>query len=127
MNTVSVYTIYFLNIIIGVYSKDAFVCIFTGIIIITLLIYDINNTEALYTWSSTDKIKTATLSGCALYYNTNGDNSNVRCVPYHTENRYEMYALEDIQKGTELTIRYDSANWRESFKDLKKIIVPLTK
>jgi hypothetical protein len=45
MNTVSVYTIYFLNIIIGVYSKDAFVCIFTGIIIITLLIYDINNTE----------------------------------------------------------------------------------
>ena len=87
--------------------------------------YDINNTDVLYTWSSVDKKKAATLSGFALYYNTNGDNSNIRCVPYHTENRYEMYALEDIPKSTELTIRYDSTNWRESFKDLKSIIGPL--
>ena len=43
-------------------------------------------------------------------------------VPYHAERRYEMYALEDIAAGEELTIRYDSTNWREKFTELKGII-----
>ena len=46
----------------------------------------------------------------------------MRCVPYHAERRYEMYALEDIAAGEELTIRYDSTNWREKFTELKGII-----
>ena len=84
--------------------------------------YDVNKTQLLYTWDTQDRTIAAALSGCALYYNTLGDKSNVRCVPYHKEKRYEMYALEDIKAGTELTIRYDSTNWRESFKDLKECI-----
>mmetsp|Transcript_32125 Transcript_32125/g.44802 ORF Transcript_32125/g.44802 Transcript_32125/m.44802 type:complete len:180 (+) Transcript_32125:66-605(+) len=84
--------------------------------------YDINKTTHLYTWSSVDKKTAAALSGCALYFNTLGDKSNCRCVPYHKENRYEIYALEDIKAGTELTIRYDSMDWRDAMKPLKKII-----
>lgn len=84
--------------------------------------YDINKTQQLFIWDSHNKKTSATLSGCALYYNTLGDKSNVRCVPYHNEKRYEMYALDNISSGTELTIRYDSMNWRETFKDLNNII-----
>ena len=84
--------------------------------------YNINKTDLLYIWDSNNKKTAATLSGSALFYNTRGDESNVRCVPYHCENRYEMYALTDIPKGTELTIRYDSMNWRKSFIELKHII-----
>jgi len=80
-------------------------------------------TDAIYTWNSqSDSKVVATLSGPSLFYNTLGDESNVRCVPYHAEKRYEMYALEDIAEGTELTIRYDSMNWRESMADVKKIV-----
>uniref|UniRef100_A0A7S2TYP2 SET domain-containing protein n=1 Tax=Lotharella oceanica TaxID=641309 RepID=A0A7S2TYP2_9EUKA len=84
--------------------------------------YDVNKTDHLYTWSSTDRKTGAALSGCALYFNTLGNKSNCRCVPYHKENRYEMYALKDIPAGTELTMRYDSMDWREAMKPLKEII-----
>ena len=57
-----------------------------------------------------------------MFYNTMGDNSNCRCVPYHKEKRYEMYALRDIKKGEELTIRYDSMNWRAAMKEVKSIV-----
>ena len=84
--------------------------------------YDVNETDTLYTWGTKENKKAAAVSGCGLYFNTRGDASNVRCVPYHSEKRYEMYALEDIAAGEELTIRYDSTNWREKFTELKGII-----
>ena len=36
--------------------------------------------------------------------------------------RFEIYALEDIPKDTELTFRYDSMNYREGMKDLISIV-----
>uniref|UniRef100_A0A6C0KJ29 SET domain-containing protein n=1 Tax=viral metagenome TaxID=1070528 RepID=A0A6C0KJ29_9ZZZZ len=108
----------------GVFARENLIkgeCFEWGIAVI-INNYDINATELLYIWDSNNKKTSATLSGCALFYNTLGDNSNVRCVPYHNENRYEMYALMDIPKGTELTIRYDSMNWRETFKELNNVI-----
>ena len=83
---------------------------------------DINKTDHLYTWSSTDQFTAATLSGPSLYYNTLGDRSNCRCVPFHKEKRYEMYALEDIPAGTELTMRYDSMNWRDAMQEVKQAV-----
>ena len=96
-------------------------CIDWGIAVV-LDGYDINKTDALYTWSSYDKKTAASLSGPALFYNTMGDESNCRCVPYHKEKRYEMYALRDIKKGEELTMRYDSMNWRTAMKEVKGIV-----
>ena len=96
-------------------------CIDWGIAVV-LNDYDINKTDALYTWSSHDKKTAASLSGPALFYNTMGDRSNMRCVPYHKEKRYENYALRDIKKGEELTMRYDSMNWREAMKEVKEIV-----
>jgi len=96
-------------------------CIDWGIAVV-LNDYDINKTDALYTWSSHDKKTAASLSGPALFYNTMGDQSNMRCVPYHKEKRYENYALRDIKKGEELTMRYDSMNWREAMKEVKEIV-----
>jgi hypothetical protein len=82
---------------------------------------DVRFNDMFYTWGA-DRRTAAALSGCAQYYNTLGDKSNVRCVPYHTENRFENYALEDILAGTELTIRYDSMNYREGMKHLLDIV-----
>ena len=96
-------------------------CIDWGIAVV-LDGYDVNKTDALYSWNPKDKKTAAALSGAALFYNTMGDNSNCRCVPYHKEKRYEMYALRDIKKGEELTIRYDSMNWRTAMKEVKAIV-----
>ena len=84
--------------------------------------YNVNIVDSVFTWSTTDRFSAASLSGPAMFYNTLGDASNVRCVPYHVEDRYEMYALEDIKAGTELTIRYDSINWRNAMKEVKSIV-----
>ena len=43
---------------------------------------DVKTNDMFYTWGA-DRSTAAALSGCAQYYNTLGDNSNVRCVPYH--------------------------------------------
>ena len=86
---------------------------------------NIHDTDKLYTWTSFDrtaKASVATVSGCGLFYNTLGDKSNTRCVPYHKEKRFEVYALEDIKAGTELTFRYDSMNWREGMQEIKGIV-----
>lgn len=83
---------------------------------------DVRDTEHLFSWSTTDRSIAATVSGCGLYYNTLGDKSNCRCVPYHSEMRFEIYALEEIKKGTELTFRYDSMNYREGMKELIPIV-----
>jgi len=87
---------------------------------------DVRTNDMFYTWGA-DRRTAAALSGCAQYYNTLGDKSNVRCVPFHKENRFENYALEDISAGTELTIRYDSMNYREGMKHLLDVVGDLSK
>ena len=84
--------------------------------------YDVRNGDHLFTWSSTDRSVAAALSGHALFYNTLGDKSNCRCVPYHAERRFEIYALEDIAEGTELTFRYDSMNWRSGMEGVRSVV-----
>jgi len=84
---------------------------------------DVRTNDTLYSWSCVDRSVGAALSGCALFYNTQGDNSNCRCVPYHApENRFEIYALRDIDAGEELTIRYDSMNYRDGMVEVKAIV-----
>ena len=83
---------------------------------------DVRQNDHFYTWSTTDRSKAATVSGCGLFYNTLGDYSNCRCVPYHQNNRFEIYALNDIEKDTELTFRYDSMNYREGMAHVKNIV-----
>lgn len=83
---------------------------------------DVRDGDVLYSWSSTDRSLAATTSGCALYYNTMGDDSNARCVPYHSEDRFEIYAMCDINEGDEITIRYDSMNYRDAMKPLLEIV-----
>mmetsp|Transcript_34411 Transcript_34411/g.97029 ORF Transcript_34411/g.97029 Transcript_34411/m.97029 type:complete len:179 (-) Transcript_34411:198-734(-) len=85
----------------------------------------VHSSDQFYTWTSHDQgpsAPCATVSGVALFYNTEGDKSNCRCVPYHTERRFEVYALQDIPAGAELTIRYDSMNWRESMAEVRGIV-----
>lgn len=85
--------------------------------------------DQFFTWTShdrTDNAPIATCSGAGIYYNTKGMESNCRCVPFHNDKRFEVYALEDIKEGAELTFRYDSMNWREAFKDVKEIVGDLT-
>ena len=83
---------------------------------------DVRKGDVLYSWSSTDRSLAAATSGCALYYNTMGDDSNARCVPYHSEDRFEIYAMRDIAMDDEITIRYDSMNYRETMKPLLGIV-----
>lgn len=83
---------------------------------------DVRKNDRFYTWNSIDKKTAATVSGCGLYYNTLGDKSNTRCVPYHSENRFEIYALKDIKVDEELTFRYDSMNYREGMSHLISIV-----
>ena len=66
--------------------------------------YDINLTSHLFLWGDDGKGHplAATVSGVGLFYNTLGDKSNTRCVPYYKEQRYECYALDDIEEGEEL-------------------------
>ena len=84
--------------------------------------FDVQNSSIFYAWDSEDRKKAATVSGCGLFYNTLGDKSNARCVPYHSENRFEIYALATIFGGDEITIRYDSMNYRKSMSDLTEIV-----
>eukprot|EP00545_Synedropsis_sp_CCMP1620_P012508 CAMPEP_0119010788 /NCGR_PEP_ID=MMETSP1176-20130426/5249_1 /TAXON_ID=265551 /ORGANISM="Synedropsis recta cf, Strain CCMP1620" /LENGTH=176 /DNA_ID=CAMNT_0006963519 /DNA_START=91 /DNA_END=621 /DNA_ORIENTATION=+ len=83
----------------------------------------IHESDAFFAWTSFSKTgPAATLSGHCLFYNTLGDDSNVRCVPYHEDKRFEIYALRDIEEGEELTIRYDSMNWRDAMTEVKGIV-----
>lgn len=83
---------------------------------------DVKTNDTFYTWDTTNRSTAATVSGCGLFYNTLGDKSNARCVPYHSDNRFEIYALEDIKEGEEITFRYDSMNYREGMKHLIDIV-----
>ena len=86
---------------------------------------DVRENDTFFTWSSTDTQAAATVSGCGLFYNTLGDRSNARCVPYHDQDRFEIYALRDIAPGEEITIRYDSMNYRDGMSHLTRLLGPL--
>lgn len=86
---------------------------------------NVQENDLFYTWGS-DRKTAATTSGCGLFYNTLGDQSNARCVPYHSEFRFEIYALKDIKKNEEITIRYDSMNYRNGMQHLLPIVGALT-
>jgi hypothetical protein len=88
---------------------------------------NVQENDLFFAWDSVGKITAATVSGCALYYNTLGDASNTRCVPYHSEMRFEIYALRDIAKNEELTFRYDSMNYRKGMEHLIPIVGKLKK
>ena len=88
---------------------------------------DVTTNDMFYTWSLQDRTIGATVSGCGLFYNTLGDESNARCVPYHSQNRFEVYALRDIEAGEEITFRYDSMNYRDGMKHLIGIVGELEK
>ena len=83
---------------------------------------NVQDNDMFYTWSLENRQKAATVSGCGLFYNTLGDKSNARCVPYHSENRFEVYALIDIEKGEEITFRYDSMNYRNGMQHFIEIV-----
>ena len=59
-------------------------------------------------------------SGCATFYNTSR-NPNTKMIRFYDENRYEIYALRDIQKNEELTHRYLSLDWRTCFENLRNM------
>lgn len=88
---------------------------------------NVKENDMFYTWDTEDRTSAATVSGCGLFYNTLGDKSNARCVPYHSENRFEVYALRDIEEGEELTFRYDSMNDRDGMAHLVPIVGILKK
>ena len=83
---------------------------------------NVQDDDKFFTWNLNNRNIAATVSGCGLFYNTEGDNSNARCVPYHEENRFEIYALKNIEKNEEITFRYDSMNYRNGMKHLIKIV-----
>lgn len=112
----------------GSFAKKAFSkgdCVEWGCAILIPSI-SVHESDAFFAWSSKDRggesQKVATCTGCALYYNTMGDESNCRMVPYHKEQRFEVFALRDIEVGEELTIRYDSMNWREAMTEVRAIV-----
>ena len=81
--------------------------------------FDGNQSPYLFTWSE-DKTVWAFGSGCSTFYNTSR-NPNTIMTRYFDEDRYEIHALHDIEKETELTHKYRSLEWRDCFDDLRQI------
>jgi len=77
---------------------------------------DGHNNPFLFTWSE-NKDVWAYSSGCATFYNTSLD-PNCKVIRYYDQDRFEIYALHNINDGDELTHTYQSLQWRECFKDL---------
>jgi len=85
--------------------------------IIKRIDYDGNKNPFLFTWSE-NKDVWGFASGCATFYNTSR-NPNTFINRNYDEDRFEIYALRDIEEGEELTHTYKSLEWRECFHDLK--------
>ena len=85
---------------------------------------DGKNNPFVFTWSDDIPNNTwAFSSGCLTFYNTNREElSNTRVVRYFNEDRFEVFAQNDIKKGEELTHTYKSLEWRDVFKDLSKLL-----
>jgi len=75
----------------------------------------------VFTWSE-DKSIWASGSGCSVFYNASVDGSeNTEMKRFFDEDSFEIVAIRDIARGEELTHLYKSIEWRECFRDLKKL------
>mgnify|MGYP000037372147 CR=1 FL=1 len=76
----------------------------------------------VFTWS--DDIPNYTWaypSGCATFYNSRlAGQVNTRMVRFFDEDRFEIYAIKNIEKNDELTHTYKSLEWRSVFAPLFK-------
>ena len=109
-----------LNKGLGAFSNNRFVkdeLIEKGVV--KRIDYDGNKNPYLFTWSG-DKTVWGFASGCATFYNTSRD-PNTTMKRFYEEDRYEIYALRDIEEGEELTHKYKSLEWRECFQDLREM------
>ena len=86
--------------------------------------FDGMNNPYVVTWS--DDVPNYTwgfFSGCATFYNSDKeDKSNTNMVRYFDEDRFEIYAKNDIKKGEELTHTYKSLEWRTVVKPLSNYL-----
>ncbi|CAE7530650.1 PEAMT [Symbiodinium natans] len=87
--------------------------------IVRRLPVDGNTNPYVFTWSE-DRSVWASGSGCSVFYNASLDGSeNTEVVRHLDQDRFEIFALRDIDKGEELTHLYKSMEWRSCFRDLK--------
>ena len=80
---------------------------------------DGNTNPYLFTWSD-NKDVWGFASGCATFYNTSRS-PNTIVNRYYDEDRFEIYAIQDIDKNEELTHIYKSLEWRKCFSDLREM------
>ena len=80
--------------------------------------FDGMNNPHVFTWSDNIPNKTwAFGSGCATFYNTS-KTPNTKMIRHFDEDKFEIYACKDINKGEELTHKYKSLQWRTCFSEL---------
>ena len=81
---------------------------------------DGNENPYVFTWSDAVPNTTwATGSGCSTFYNTGAaEVCNVVMRRFFDEDRFEIYATQDIAKGDELLHEYKSKAWRKCFQPL---------
>eukprot|EP00978_Attheya_sp_CCMP212_P027449 scaffold91900_cov59-Attheya_sp.AAC.10 len=86
--------------------------------------FDGNTCPYIFTWSTERPNKTWGMgSGCAPYYNTCKEGTaNTKMVRYYDEDRFEIFAVEDIAADEELLHTYVSLKWRTCFSDLNDIV-----
>ena len=86
--------------------------------------FDGMNNPYVFTWS--DEIPNHTwafASGCATFYNSSLEKyANTKMVRHFSENRFEIFATQDIKKGDELTHQYKSLKWRTVFQSLSELL-----
>jgi hypothetical protein len=80
-------------------------------------VFDGMNNPYVFTWSDDKPNYTwAFSSGCAAFYNTGLEGqTNTKMVRYFDEDRFEIYATENIKADEELTHTYKSLHWRTVF------------
>ncbi|CAE7429962.1 CAPN3 [Symbiodinium sp. CCMP2592] len=88
--------------------------------IVRRLPVDGNHCPYVFTWSE-DKTVWASGSGCSVFYNASLDgNESTEMKRFFDEDRFEIYALRDLQPHEELTHLYKSMEWRACFQDLRQ-------
>eukprot|EP00929_Paragymnodinium_shiwhaense_P020038 TRINITY_DN13485_c0_g1_i1.p2 TRINITY_DN13485_c0_g1~~TRINITY_DN13485_c0_g1_i1.p2 ORF type:complete len:177 (-),score=34.11 TRINITY_DN13485_c0_g1_i1:269-799(-) len=91
--------------------------------IVRRLPVDGNESQYVFTWSEGDSRDVwASGSGCSVFYNANIDGGeNTEMHRYIAEDKFEIFAIKDIEKDEELTHLYKSIEWRNCFKELKAL------
>ena len=86
--------------------------------------FDGNKCPYIFTWSNEQPNHVWAMgSGCSPFYNTNKEGvANTRMVRYFDEDRFEIFAIRDIEVDEELTHTYLSLRWRECFRDLSDLL-----